>query len=102
LPENPITEPPIPFVAAAQKLNRTIRLSIIFNAFHATFRESSNGLKLHAPQALLNNIWQSQINAGKTKPTRDWYTRNNKANNAQYLPSPHDKSQLPFQSAELF
>jgi hypothetical protein len=102
-PEKPIIDPPLPFVAAAHQLNRTIRLSILFfSAFHATFRETSDGLKFHAPQSLLNNIWQSQINASKTNPTQDWYTRKNKANNAQYLPPLHDKNKLPSQSAELF
>jgi hypothetical protein len=66
------TDPAIPFVSSPQQLNRTIRLGIIiFNAFHATFRESSDGLKLHAPQALLNNIWQSQIDASKINSPRD-------------------------------
>jgi hypothetical protein len=82
IPSQIHSEPSIPFIAAAQQLDRTIRCAIVFfDNFHLTFRESSDGLKFHANKSLLNKIWQSQILASSASPTHDWYNRKSKRNN---------------------
>ena len=82
VPSRHYNEPAIPFMAAAQQLDRTIRRAItFFDNFQLTFRECSDGLKFHANKELLNKIWQSQISSSRTSPTHDWTNGKSKRKN---------------------
>ena len=66
-------EPSIPFAAAARQLDHTARRAIVFfDKFYGTFRETSDGLRFHAPEHLMNTIWRSQIRESHSSPDHPW------------------------------
>ena len=57
IPTSMPSERLIPFAAAARQLNHTVRQAItFFDNFYGTFRETSDGLRFHAPEHLMNTI----------------------------------------------
>jgi hypothetical protein len=69
----------IPFVAAAQQLDSTVRRAIFFfDNFYQDFRNNSDGHRQHADKKLMDSLWQSKIKGSSSHPTRKYDKKDRK------------------------